>query len=235
MKSAAHLTLERKARPPRVRLLRSIRIPFPTVAAACLLLLVAATVTGLANSPFPTPIPTAATPANYQLSVRDQIQLVVYEEPDLSTEQRIDGRGQVRIPLIGTTRLAGMTVREAEEYLERAYVEQKFLRNPMVSIRVADYAPKEVDVLGAVVTPGKLTFPMEANSLDIVDVISRMGGFTGIARSNRVRVTRVGSDGRETDFTVNVERMITGRGRGGPEQPVDIYPGDVIWVPERLF
>jgi polysaccharide export outer membrane protein len=197
------------------------------------LLLVATALTGLANPTFP--VAAAATPANYQLSIRDQIQLIVYDEPDLSTEQRIDGRGQVRIPLIGTTRLAGMTVREAEEYLERAYVEQQFLRNPMVSIRVADYSPKEVDVLGAVVTPGKLTFPMEANSLDIVDVISRMGGFTGIARSNRVRVTRVGRDGRETDLTVNVERMITGRGRGAREQPVDIFPGDVIWVPERLF
>lgn len=177
----------------------------------------------------------APTPAYYQLSIRDQIEISVYGEPDLAVEQRIDGRGQVRIPLLGTTELAGMTVRDAEEYIEKAYIDNRFLRAPMVTVRVADYAPKEVAVLGAVASPGKLVFPIEANSLDIVDVISQMGGFEGIAKSDHVRVTRTGPNGATTDFTVNVERMITGRGRGEPDNKVEILPGDVIWVPERLF
>lgn len=174
-------------------------------------------------------------PEFYELSPRDQIELSVYGEPDLTDEQRIDGRGQVRVPLIGTTRLAGMTVRQAEEFLARAYVEQRLLREPMVTIQVVDYAPKEVAVLGAVEAPGKLTFPIEANSLDIVDVISQMGGFKGIAKSDKVRVTRIEANGGKKEFTVNVERMITGRGRKKSEEKVEIYPGDILWVPERLF
>lgn len=174
--------------------------------------------------------------ANYELSVRDQIELIVYDEPDLTASQRIDGRGQIRVPLIGTTRIAGMTIRQAEEYLEQAFVEKRILRHPMVTIRVADYAPKEVAVLGAVASPGKLTFPIEENSLDIVDVISQMGGFTDMARSDNVRVTRMTEGGRKIDFTVNVERMISGRGsRRSSEARVDILPGDVIWVPQRIF
>lgn len=173
---------------------------------------------------------------NYQLTVRDQIELSVYDEPDLTVSQRIDGRGQVRVPLLGTTRIAGMTVREAEQFLEKAYVEKRLLRHPMVTVRVADYAPKEVAVLGAVASPGKLTFPIEANSLDIVDVISQMGGFTDLARSDNVRVTRVTEGGRKIDFTVNVERMISGRGRGNNrESRIEVFPGDVIWVPQRIF
>jgi protein involved in polysaccharide export with SLBB domain len=174
--------------------------------------------------------------ANYQLSIRDQIDFSVYDEPDLTASQRIDGHGQIRVPLLGTTKVAGMTIREAEKYLENAYIEKRLLRAPMVTIRVADYAPKEVAVLGAVSSPGKLTFPIEANSLAIVDVISQMGGFTDMARSDNVRVTRVTQGGRKVDFTVNVERMISGRGRGSStETRLEVFPGDVIWVPQRIF
>ncbi len=176
----------------------------------------------------------AEAPDTYELSIRDQLEFSVYDEPDLTASQRIDGRGQIRVPLLGTIQVAGMTIREAEEFIQNAYIENRLLRNPMVTIRVADYAPKEVAVLGAVSAPGKLTFPIEANSLDIVDVISQMGGFTDMARSENVRVTRITDGGRKVDFTVNVEQMITGRGRGS-ESNIEILPGDVIWVPQRIF
>lgn len=174
--------------------------------------------------------------ANYQLTERDQIEVIIYDEPDLSIDQRIDGRGQIRVPLLGTVRIAGMTVREAEEYLQSNYVDKRILRNPMVTIHVSEYAPKEVSVLGAVVDPGRVTLPIEAGSLDIIEVISKVGGFTGIARSNRVRVSRQDENGREVDFTVDVEKMISGRGRGSSSQKrFEVFPGDVIYVDERLF
>lgn len=186
------------------------------------------------RAPADEPPPQITMPEYYELSIRDQIELTVYGEPDLSVAQRIDSRGQVRVPLLGTLKIAGMTVRQAEQFIQRTYVEKRILRDPMVTIRVAEYAPKEVAVLGAVVSPGKLVFPIEANSLDIVDVISQMGGFQGIAKSDHVRVTRTGTNGEKQEFTVNVERMITGRG-GDEEKKVEILPGDIIWVPERIF
>jgi enediyne biosynthesis protein E5 len=36
---------------------------------------------------------------HYQLSVRDQVEISVYDEPDLQAAHRIDSRGQVRVPL----------------------------------------------------------------------------------------------------------------------------------------
>jgi len=175
-----------------------------------------------------------ATSEFYRLSIRDQIVLTVYGEPDLTAEERIDGRGQIRVPLLGTMRIAGMTVRQAEELIQKSYIDNRLLRQPMVTLRVSDYAAKEVAVFGAVVSPGKLAFPIEASSLDIVDVIAAMGGFTGIAKSNAVKVTR-GAGGQGNEFTVDVESMITDRRRKKNSTDVKILPGDVIWVPERLF
>lgn len=172
--------------------------------------------------------------SGYRLSLRDQVEFSIFDEPDLSATQRIDGRGQIRIPLLGTLEVVGLTLREAEELVQKEFVERKILREPMVTIRILEYAPKEVSVLGAVNTPGKVAFPNEMNALDIVDIISQVGGFSNIARADSVRVTRPLPNGKDFSFSIDVNSMINGRGRGNGNA-VMIYPGDVIWVPERLF
>ena len=44
--------------------------------------------------------------ASYKLSVRDQIQISLFDEADLSDTQRIDGQGQKQLSLIRPTVLA---------------------------------------------------------------------------------------------------------------------------------
>lgn len=161
----------------------------------------------------------------YRLGVRDLVEVSVFEEPDLASNQRIDADGQIRLSLIGTVIVAGRTIREAEEFIQNQYVEQRFLRQPMVTIRIIDYAPREAMVNGAVLSPGPFTFPPEAAVVDIVEVITKRGGFKSIARDNAVRVTRFSEKGRET-HTVEVRDMLLGRST----DRFLILPGDVIYV-----
>jgi polysaccharide export outer membrane protein len=172
---------------------------------------------------------------SYRIQIRDQVSLTVFDEPDLSTVQRLDANGQMRIPLLGNIKFSGMTIRDAEDMLEKRFIEGEFLKQPMVTVRIAEYATREVSVLGAVRSPGVIPFPFEVNSMDIVDVISKTGGLAGIAKGESVRVTRLGDSGGEETFTVNVEALITGRGRRSNTERFLIYPGDVIYVPDRLF
>jgi protein involved in polysaccharide export with SLBB domain len=180
---------------------------------------------GLAESAAAEPVSVAPPASAYRLAVRDQIEVSVFEEPDLASTQRIDAEGQIRLGLIGTVLIAGSTVREAEEQIQTQYIGQKFLRQPMVTIRILDYAPREAMVNGAVLSPGPFTFPPEAAIVDIVEVITKRGGFKTIARDNAVRVTRFSEKGRET-FTVQVRDMLLGRNRNH----FYILPGDVIYV-----
>jgi polysaccharide export outer membrane protein len=171
--------------------------------------------------------------ASYRLNLRDEIEVQIFDENDLNTSQRIDGRGQIRVQLVGTVVVAGKTVREAEDFIESLYVEKRILRNPMVTIRVLQYAPREVNVLGEVGNPGAMLFPAEINEMDIVDVIAKSGGFTQLARRNRVEVTRIGPDGKATVREINVDDMIRGRSRDGARFMV--RPGDTISVPAIIF
>ena len=177
-----------------------------------------------------------ATDPGYHLSNGDEIAVIVWGEGDVSTDQRIDTKGVVRMPLIGEVNLSSKTVREAEKFLEQTFVDKKILRKPMVTISVRDYAAREVSVLGAVNSPGKYRMPKEAGNIEIIELITSLGGFKPTAKSDEVKVTRVDESGVETVSTVNVESMISGRGanKNTPKSFL-VYPGDRIYVPERLF
>lgn len=174
-----------------------------------------------------------AESGGYRLSVRDNIEMVIFDEPDLSVAQRIDGEGQIRVPLLGTIKVAGMTVREAEELIEKKYVEDRILKHPMATVRVVEYSVREVSVHGAVASPGSLVFPPEVNSLDVIEVIAKSGGFLETADGKNVRLTRTKPDGSDEVLEINVEAMITGRTRSN--ERILVYPGDVLFVPARVW
>lgn len=210
---------------------------------SCLLLLLvsSAALFGQTSQPLPSaPAPTAPvsgdTDPSYRLAVGDSVSVNIYGEPEMSASQRLDVGGVLRLPMVGEVKLGGLSVREAEEALERLYRDREFLKAPLVTLVVSNYALREVSVLGAVRSPGNFQFPKETTSLDIADLITRLGGFTPTAKSDAVSVIRRKPDGKEEVTTVDVERMISGRRRGDTSRrDFAVFPGDRIWVPERLF
>lgn len=178
----------------------------------------------------------ATTDPNYRLSVGDTVAIAIYDEPELAATQTIARSGEVRLPLIGEIILTGKSVREAERALEETYRKREFLKAPVVNLVVSAYFPREVSVLGAVRSPGTVLFPRDVTSLDIVEIITRVGGFVAVSKSDAVTLTHRAADGKETVTTVNLENAIGGRRKAGRDRAdVLVYPGDRIWVPERLF
>jgi polysaccharide export outer membrane protein len=167
----------------------------------------------------------------YKLSVRDRIEVVIFDEPELTVAQRIDGNGQIRVPMLGTITVTGKTVREAEDFVENEYVTNRLLKRPMATIRVLEYAIREISVHGSVSSPGSLTFPPEVDSMDIIEVIAKSGGFADKADGRNVRIPRIIAEGDEEVIEINVEAMITGKSRD-PKRVLD-YPGDVLFIPTR--
>lgn len=192
------------------------------------------------ETPGDTPAPgTATTPVTdpaYRLSLGDRISVTIFGEGDLGAQQMIDRNGLVRLPLVGEVSVAGRSVREAEKLIEDSYRNQEMLKSPQVTLNLVGYAPREVTLLGAVRAPGTFQFPPNALSLDIRDVIARQGGFSPVAKGDAVAVTRRQPNGQEVTTVVDVDRMMFSRSRKKENSEVFlIYPGDRIFVPERLF
>ncbi len=171
----------------------------------------------------------------YRLTNTDRLRIVVFGEPDLSTLSRIDARGNVNLYLVGDVHVAGCTINEAQQIIESAYRDGRYLRKPQVTVSVEDYAPRMVTVDGQVKSPGPISLPTES-TLTVYQAIIRAGGFTDIAKGSAVSVTRILPDGTKKVFTVDVDGLIKGRDRNrGSDDTLQLEPGDIIYVPERLI
>jgi polysaccharide biosynthesis/export protein len=166
---------------------------------------------------------------NYVIQAHDVLRLNVFQEPDLNQEFRVPRDGRHQFSLIGTVNLRGKTIEEAERMLRDLY-DRDFLVNPQLNLLIIDYAQRRVNVLGQVHQPGTIVFPPE-EEMNLLDAISRAGGFTRLANPRSVTLSRTGPDGRVTKFTVNADEIM----RGGNSSAWKLEKDDVIFVPERRF
>jgi len=84
------------------------------------------------------PAPSSANTV-YRLRVGDVVLLEVFQEPYMTTRQRILGDGTISVGLIGRVAVAGKTINEAAKNIA-AQLDQKQLVNPQVNLSVESYS-----------------------------------------------------------------------------------------------
>lgn len=172
----------------------------------------------------------------HRLQLADRVRVAVYQEDDLTTLARIDARGMVNLPLLQEISIGGMTVVEAQQTIEKAYREGRFLRAPQVTLSVEEYAPREVSIQGQIRNPGRYPLPTES-TFTVAELVTKAGGISDIGKGTAVNVTRILPDGTRKVFTVDVDSLIKGKRSDGKteENNLLLLPGDVVYVPERLI
>lgn len=178
-------------------------------------------------------------PTGYKLRSGDRIKVSVLGEVDCNIEATINNDESVRLAYIGELLLAKMNVKQAETYIAQEYRRQLIFRDPQVSVTISKYVERFVFLSGSVNKQGPYTFPPEAEAMNLVQVIARAGGFTDIANKTKVRVTRTfydesGKIKNSMTYEVNVEALSSGSAEEGEYKTFMIYPGDQIFVKERL-
>jgi len=173
-------------------------------------------------------------PEDYRLAPRDQVVFEMFNEPALKTTQRLTARGELTLPMIGTVPLSGLSLREAEVRLGSLYRERGYFVDPQVMLAVAEYGERFVTILGQVARPARIPLPIETNSIGVLEGVTQAGGFTRIARTDAVQVTRRGADGTDETVVVDVRAMLALRTREVRGE-FQLQPGDVVFVPERVF
>ena len=114
----------------------------------------------------------------------DSITISVLESDDVSKTWRVTSTGNIDLPLVGQIHAAGLTADQLEKQLNDGL--KKYIRDPHVTVYIAEFRSQPVTVTGAVHRPG--TFQTEGPKT-LWTVLTMAGGLEH-AYGSTVTVTR---------------------------------------------
>jgi protein involved in polysaccharide export with SLBB domain len=171
------------------------------------------------------PVAGVSAPSGYVLSANDQVAVEVFGEDDLRTNGRLNGEGNLSLPLLGSIHLGGLSLSQAASRLTELYG-RDYLVNPKVNIVLVGYAKRRFTVLGQVNRPGSYEMPDGSpEGIDLLEAIAMAGGYTRIAAPEKVSVRR-GNDLLRVD----------GKRQAKAGRAIfSVRPGDTVTVGESIF
>lgn len=160
------------------------------------------------------------------LGAGDIFDVRVYGEADLTSNYRVAQDGTIDFPYIGRIAVAELEPTQIADLLEERLREGGILVNPQVSVLVTEYGSKRISVSGAVRNPGN--YPI-APGLTTLQAVGLAGGTTDLANRNGAILTRR-VEGEMRRYQVPLDSITV-----GTAEDFRVQPGDIIYVPERVF
>ena len=178
---------------------------------------------------------------NYVIKPNDRIEVRVYTNKgeqiidpnnELDIQQNQNNRQQdnreflvtedgiVKLPLIGSVKLEGMKINEAEEYLEKKY--DDFYKDSFVKIK---YNNKRIVVLGSV---GGQVLPLENENMSIIEVIALAGGIDETGKAQNIRLIRGDLHSPEV-FLIDLSTV-----DGMKSSMMQALPDDILYIEPKV-
>jgi polysaccharide biosynthesis/export protein len=165
----------------------------------------------------------SSAPAEYRLGSGDVVRIVVFQNPDLTLETRVTEAGVVSYPLLGSVRLGGASVTQAEKLIADGLRDGNFVKNPQVTLVVVQVRGNQASVLGQVNRPGR--YPIEVADMRLSDLLAMAGG---AAPSGSDVVVLTGTrEGKPYRLEVDLPTVFAA---GGASKDVVVLNGDTVWV-----
>ena len=181
---------------------------------------------------------TAPTPAaqtaqaeqspDYIIGPGDEIEVFVWQNPDLSVNVPVRPDGKISTPLNEDMVAVGKTPSQLAHDIEMKLSE--YVRSPHVNVIIVrpDSVFSQVKVIGQVVHPQAIAY---RQGMSVLDAVLAVGGLSEYAAGNRAHIVRM-VDGKETNIPLRLNALVNG---GDMTQNVLLKPGDVLVVPESRF
>lgn len=180
------------------------------------------------------------------LRVGDRISLRIVEDRDKVLSLVIQDSGDIQAPFIGLVRAAGKTSKEVAFFMKKELEKQYFQQaTVIVALELRPRGPgtsgggvrgpsginqEYITIYGQVGRQGRYELaPDEA--LTISQAILRAGGFSGFAKTDKVKLIRKIPSGSNVEIYVNLENVMR---KGRMQYDIPVRANDVIIVSEKL-
>ena len=176
-----------------------------------------------------TPAATGASAADNSPSMvlreGDTVRITFPGAPSLDTAQAIRQDGKITLDMVGEMKAAGLTPKELEQQLLKAYSDQLVVKEVTVTVQTSQFI---VYVTGAMLRPGKIISDRVLTPLEAV-----IEAGIDNSRSNLKKVLVIREDkenGKTESFKLNLAAVMKGK----PTVPFILKPYDKIYVPEKF-
>ncbi len=167
--------------------------------------------------------------AEYLIGPGDEVEIIVWQTPDLSVVVSVRPDGRFSMPLIDDLPAAGSTPTQLARVIEDRL--REFVQDPLVTVILTEFVGQvgeQIQVVGEAAEPR--TIPYRAN-ITALDAMIAAGGLTEFAAGNRATLVRV-VDGQSKRFRVRLEDLLED---GDVSANVIMLPGDILVIPESFF
>jgi polysaccharide export outer membrane protein len=178
-------------------------------------------------------LPAAPTMANaqdytYLIGPGDNLNIVVWRNPELTTTVPVRPDGKISTPLVDELVAQGKTSADVAREIEK--VLGKYVRDPVVTVVVTSFVgpySEQIRVVGEAAKPQALPFKQK---MTLLDVMIAVGGLTDFAAGNRATIVRSAEANKQ--YSVRLQDLIK---RGDVSANVEMRPGDILIIPQSLF
>jgi protein involved in polysaccharide export with SLBB domain len=165
-----------------------------------------------------------ATPDNYILGPGDEVIINVWGDSETSIRAIISPQGNIQVERIGPIYLSGLTVKEANNYLQREFgkIYSGLSGNKsQVKLTLGEIRTIQINIMGEVLTPG--TYRLSSFS-SVFHALYSAGGITNTGSLRNIQVIR--KEKKIAD--IDVYKYIF---EGKISDDIRLMEGDVIIVP----
>lgn len=183
---------------------------------------------GCASTHPPAPSMAASPEYNYLIGPGDNVNIVVWRNPELSMAVPVRPDGKIAAPLVEDLPALGKDPSTLARDIEKAL--GKFIRDPVVTVVVTSFVgpySEQIRVVGEAAKPQTLPYKQK---MTLLDVMIAVGGITDFADGNGATLLRTAEDNRQ--YSVRVKDLIK---RGDVSANVEMKPGDVLIIPQSWF
>ncbi|MFK5950005.1 MAG: polysaccharide biosynthesis/export family protein [Methylococcales bacterium] len=170
------------------------------------------------------------TVAVYLIGVDDTVDINVWRNPELSVTVPVRPDGKISLPLVGDVHAAGLTPEHVATVIQDKL--QKFVRDPNVTIILTGLESNlyltRIRVTGAVNTPLSTNY---RQGMTVLDAVLEAGSINDFASPNSTKLYRK-IKGRVAVISIYLGDILY---KGKLETNIELRPGDILTVPERLF
>lgn len=143
---------------------------------------------------------------DYVIGPEDLIEIQVFGVDQLTRTVRVNSRGQVSLPLVGTLQFGGLTGSQAESLI-RTKLAESYMQDPQVSLFIKEYTSQRVIIEGAVNKPG--VYPLRGPTT-LLQSLAVAGGQGSLSDMSEVMLFRSDDQGKRETLVFDVERIRSG-------------------------